>query len=187
MIAKINTGNSLYGALAYNQEKVDEGLGKIIATNLVCEAMDGCFSVPDCAADFARCLPSSEHLPTKKPVIHISLNPHPDDKLADNQLADIGREYMERLGYGGQPYLIFKHEDVERDHIHIVSLRVDCEGKLIKDSFEHKRSKEITELLDRRSSEQGLGIRGGRKIFNNKSGRIVRLLKFYPLSTKKVL
>ena len=150
MIAKINTGNSLYGALAYNQEKVDEGMGKVLATNLVCEPMDGSFSVQATATDFARWLPSPEHLPTKKPVIHISLNPHPDDKLADNQLADIGREYMERLGYGGQPYLIFKHEDIGRDHIHIVSLRVDCEGKLIKDSFEHKRSKEITELLEQK-------------------------------------
>jgi len=150
MIAKINTGSNLYGALAYNQEKVDEGLGKVLASNLDCEPMDGCFSVQNCAADFAHWLPSPEHLPTKKPVIHISLNPHPDDKLADNQLADIGREYMERLGYGGQPYLIFKHEDVGRDHIHIVSLRVDCEGKLIKDNFEHKRSKEITELLEKK-------------------------------------
>src|SRR5659263_29517 len=150
MIAKINTGQSLYGALAYNQEKVDEGLGKVLASNLVCEPKDGQFSVSDCAMDFARWLPSTEHLPTKKPVIHISLNPHPDDKLTDNQLADIGREYMERLGYGGQPYLIFKHEDIGRDHIHIVSLRVDCEGKLIKDSFEHKRSKEITELLEQK-------------------------------------
>src|SRR5665648_816002 len=145
MIAKINTGNSLYGALAYNQEKVDEGLGKVLATNLVCEPIDGHFSVQGCAADFARWLPSPEHLPTKKPVIHISLNPHPDDKLAD-----IGREYMERLGYGCQPYLIFKHEDIGRDHIHIVSLRVDCEGKLIRNSFEHKRSKEITELLEKK-------------------------------------
>ena len=150
MIAKINTGSNLYGALAYNQEKVDEGLGKILASNLVCEPKDGQFGVSDCAADFARWLPSPEHLPTKKPVIHISLNPHPGDKLTDNQLADIGREYMERLGYGGQPYLIFKHEDIGRDHIHIVSLRVDCEGKLIKDSFEHKRSKEITELLEQK-------------------------------------
>src|SRR5665648_1191582 len=33
MIAKINTGNSLYGALAYNQEKVDEGMGKILVGN----------------------------------------------------------------------------------------------------------------------------------------------------------
>ena len=150
MIAKINTGSNLYGALAYNQEKVDEGLGKVLASNLVCEPKDGQFSVSDCAMDFARWLPSTEHLPTKKPVIHISLNPHPDDKLTDNQLADIGREYMGRLGYGGQPYLIFKHEDIGRDHIHIVSLRVDCEGKLIKDSFEHKRSKEITELLEKK-------------------------------------
>jgi len=150
MIAKINTGNSLYGALAYNQEKVDEGLGKILASNLVCEPMDGRFSVQDCAADFVRWLPSSEHLPTKKPVIHISLNPHPDDKLTDNQLAEIGCEYLEQLGYGSQPYLIFKHEDIGREHIHIVSLRVDCDGKLIKNSFEHKRSKEITKLLEQK-------------------------------------
>jgi len=150
MIAKINTGSNLYGALAYNQEKVDEGMGKVLATNLVCEPIDGCFSVQACASDFVGWLPSPEHLPTKKPVIHISLNPHPDDKLTENQLADIGREYMERLGYGSQPYLIFKHEDIGRDHIHIVSLRVDCEGKLIKDSFEHKRSKKITELLEKK-------------------------------------
>jgi hypothetical protein len=150
MIARINIGSSLYGALAYNQEKVDENLGKVLASNLVCEPMDGRFSVLACTTDFARWLPSPKHLPTKKPVIHISLNPHPEDKLTDNQLADIGREYMDKLGYGGQPYLIFKHEDIGRDHIHIVSLRVDCEGKLIKNSFEHKRSKEITELLERK-------------------------------------
>lgn len=150
MIAKINVGSSLYGALAYNQEKVDENLGKVLASNLVCEPMDGRFSVLACASDFVRWMPSPEHLPTKKPVVHISLNPHPDDQLQDSQLADIGREYMERLGYGGQPYLIFKHEDIGRDHVHIVSLRVDCEGKLIKNSFEHKRSKEITELLEKK-------------------------------------
>lgn len=150
MVAKINKGNNLYGALSYNQEKVDEGLGKVLASNLVCEPENGRFSVVACAANFARWMPSPEHLPTKKPVIHISINPHPDDKLSNDQLADIGREYMERLGYGGQPYLIFKHEDIGREHIHIVSLRVDCEGKLIKDSFEHRRSKEITELLEQK-------------------------------------
>lgn len=150
MIARINIGSCLYGALAYNQEKVDENLGKVLASNLVCEPIDGRFSVLACATDFARWMPSPEHLPTKKPVIHISLNPHPDDKLTDNQLADIGKEYMDRLGYGGQPYLIFKHEDIGRDHIHIVSLRVDCQGKLIKNSFEHKRSKEISELLEKK-------------------------------------
>ncbi|MCS2823699.1 relaxase/mobilization nuclease domain-containing protein [Bacteroides ovatus] len=47
------------------------------------------------------------HYRTEKPVIHISLNPHPDDVLTDSQLAEIGREYMQRLGYGNQPYLVF--------------------------------------------------------------------------------
>ncbi len=36
----------------------------------------------------------------KNPVLHIFLNPHPDDKLMDEQLEDIGREYLQNLGYG---------------------------------------------------------------------------------------
>ena len=85
-----------------------------------------------------------------KPVIHISLNPHPDDVLTDGQLVAIGEEYMQKLGYGGQPYLIFKHEDIDRRHIHIVSLRVDSNGKKINDSNEFRRSKEITEQLEQK-------------------------------------
>jgi len=73
------------------------------------------------------------HLPadlkTEKPIIHISLNPHPDDVLLDSQLADIAKEYMDKLGYGNQPYIVYKHEDIARHHIHIVSIRVDDTAK----------------------------------------------------------
>ena len=100
------------------------------------------------------------HYRTEKPVIHISLNPHPDDVLTDGQLAEIGREYMQRLGYGNQPYLVFKHEDIGRHHIHIVSLRVDSEGRKVSDKFEYRRSKEITELLEQK---YGLHPAEGRK------------------------
>ena len=122
MVAKINIGSNLYGALAYNQEKVDEGLGKILGSNLVFEPADGQFNVSESMNDFMQFVPA--HFRTEKPVFHVSLNPHPDDRLSDDQLADIGREYMEKLGYGNQPYLIFKHEDIGREHLHIVSLRV---------------------------------------------------------------
>ena len=44
-----------------------------------------------------------------------------------------GREYMEKLGYGDQPYIIFRHEDNARPHIHIVSLRIDEQGRKIRD------------------------------------------------------
>lgn len=57
------------------------------------------------------------------------LNPHPDDVLSDSQLADIAKEYMDKLGYGNQPYMVYKHEDIARHHIHIVSIRVDETGK----------------------------------------------------------
>lgn len=148
MVAKINIGSNLYGALAYNQEKVDEGLGKILGSNLVFEPTNGQFNVSECMNDFMQFVPA--HFRTEKPVFHVSINPHPDDRLTDDQLTDIGREYMEQLGYGNQPYLIFKHEDIGREHIHIVSLRVDSEGKKIDDYKEHERSKEITEHLERK-------------------------------------
>src|SRR5574344_914247 len=148
MVAKINIGSNLYGALAYNQEKVDEGLGKILGANLVFEPTDGKFNVSECIDDFMQFVPA--HFRTEKPVFHVSINPHPDDRLTDEQLTDIGREYMERLGYGNQPYLIFKHEDIGREHIHIVSLRVDSDGKKIDGYKEHERSKEITEHLERK-------------------------------------
>lgn len=148
MVAKINIGSNLYGALAYNQQKVDEGLGKVLGANLVFEPADGRFNVSECMEDFIQFVPA--HFRTEKPVFHVSINPHPDDRLTDDQLTDIGREYMERLGYGNQPYLIFKHEDIGREHMHIVSLRVNSEGKKIDGYKEHERSKEITEHLERK-------------------------------------
>ena len=66
MIAKINIGSNLYGALAYNQEKVDEGVGKVLGTNLVFEPADGRFNVADCMGDFMQFVPS--HFRTEKPV-----------------------------------------------------------------------------------------------------------------------
>ena len=87
---------------------------------------------------------------TKKMVFHCSLNPHPDDKISDEQLVQVAREYMEALGYGNQPYIVFKHSDIAREHIHIVSLRVDGEGKKINDRFEKRRSKQITDTLERK-------------------------------------
>lgn len=80
---------------------------------------------------------------TKKPIIHISLNPHPKDKLTDEQLSKMAQDFMERFGYGDQPYLIFKHEDIKRQHLHIVSCRIDETGKKIEHDYEGKRANTI--------------------------------------------
>ena len=146
MVAKINVGSSLFGALAYNQNKVDEEQGKVLFSNRMFESEDGNFNIQRCMESFEMHLP--QDIKTEKPIIHISLNPHPDDKLSDEQLSEIAQEYMDKLGYGNQPYIVYKHEDIDRHHLHIVSLRVDENGKKLNDKFEHRRSKDITRELE---------------------------------------
>src|SRR5574344_1984038 len=83
MVAKINVGSSLFGALAYNQNKVDEEQGKVLFSNRMFESEDGNFNIQRCMESFEMHLP--QDIKTEKPIIHISLNPHPDDKLSDEQ------------------------------------------------------------------------------------------------------
>lgn len=148
MVAKINTGSSMFGALAYNQEKVDNGEAKVLFSNKMLLNEDGHFSIGECMRSFEMQMPVQ--LSTQKPILHISINPHPEDVLTDQQLADIAREYMRKLGYGGQPYLVYKHTDIDRHHVHIVGLRVDESGRPLNDKFEHRRSKQITRELEKK-------------------------------------
>jgi hypothetical protein len=148
MVAKINVGSSLFGALAYNQQKIDKSEGRVLYSHKMRESEDGRFDIHRCMIDFDRQMP--KEFKTEKPVIHISLNPHPDDKLSDDQLAVIAQEYLEKLGYGNQPYMVYKHEDIARHHIHIVSLRIDETGRKINDKFEYRRSKDITRELEQK-------------------------------------
>ena len=148
MVAKINYGNSLYGALAYNGEKVNEGVAKILDTNKVFSPADGTHDISACMQDFMAYMPS--HVLTKKPVIHISLNPHPDDRLTDEQFSAIAREYIEKMGYANQPFIVYKHEDIDRHHLHIVTLAVDERGKKINDGNNFYTSTRILKELEQK-------------------------------------
>ena len=148
MVAKISTGGNMFGALAYNQNKVDSGEAKVLFSNRMLLGEDGNFSIGECMRSFEMQMPVQ--LSTKKPILHISINPHPEDVLTDRQLSDIAKEYMRKLGYGDQPYLVYKHTDIDRHHIHIVGLRVDENGEPLNDKFEHRRSKQITRELEQK-------------------------------------
>lgn len=158
MVAKITTGNDLYGALTYNQQKVDKDEGKVLSTHIIREPADGKFNVPAAMEDFSRWLPT--HFRCEKPVIHISLNPDPKDTLSDEQLSEIAARYMDRMGWDRQPYIVFKHSDIEREHIHIVSVQVGADGRKINDLRRNERSVAVTEELER---EYGLHPAKGRK------------------------
>ena len=148
MIAKISSTENLGGALGYNFKKVEKGEANILLAAELYQSKEGRYTMEDVLADMEALIP--KNCRTKKTVFHCSLNPHPDEKLSDERLTQIAKEYMETLGYGKQPYIVFKHNDIAREHIHIVSLRVDGEGKKINDRFEKRRSKKITDALERK-------------------------------------
>ena len=148
MIAKISATENLGGALGYNFKKVEKGEANILLAAELYQSKEGRYTMEDVLADMEALIP--KNCRTKKTVFHCSLNPHPDEKLSDEQLTQIVKEYMEALGYGKQPYIVFKHNDIAREHIHIVSLRIDGEGKKINDKFEKRRSKKITDALERK-------------------------------------
>ena len=148
MIAKISSTENLGGALGYNFKKVQHNEAAVLCVNELRKGFDRTFQMDKVLADMQKAIP--EQCRTKKTVFHCSLNPHPDEKLSDERLTQIAKEYMEALGYGNQPYIVFKHNDIAREHIHIVSLRVDFDGNKINDKFEGRRSKKITNALEKK-------------------------------------
>ena len=148
MIAKISSTANLGGALGYNFKKVRQEEATVLLANGLYQNQDGKYSMEQVLSDMRQLIP--DKCRTKNTLFHCSLNPHPDEKLSDERLVQIAKEYMEALGYGKQPYIVFKHNDIAREHIHIVSLRVDSKGRKINDKYEGRRSKKITDALEKK-------------------------------------
>ena len=122
MVAKITSGASLYGVLAYNRLKMDEKQAKVIGSNMILlsEGDPSRLNIHRAMQAFEPYLAANRR--TENPIFHVSLNPHPKDRLSEDELREIAREYMEKMGYGDQPYIVFRHDDIRRSHIHIVSV-----------------------------------------------------------------
>lgn len=147
MVAKIGKGSSLHAALSYNQEKVKEQQAKVLFSNRVMLNRDGSVNLYFANQSFAPYLDANKN--TEKPVLHISINPHPEDKVSDEMYSEIAQTYLQKMGLGDQPYIVYKHEDLDRKHIHIVTVNVDENGKKIGDFNNFYQSKKITRELEK--------------------------------------
>jgi hypothetical protein len=125
MVAVIHTSGSLNIALNYNEKKVQQGKAKCLtAVNYPKEVGDMNFY-----QKFSR-LRNQAALNTRAKVnsVHISLNFDPSEKLSKEKLEQISCEYMEKIGFGKQPYLVYEHNDSGHPHIHIVSTNIKPDG-----------------------------------------------------------
>mgnify|MGYP001337967978 CR=1 FL=1 len=146
MVAKISSNNSLFGTLLYNSKKIEAGEAELLSSRNVYERADGSFSMQTTIKSFEPYLVANKR--TEKAIFHVSLNPSPKDKLTDDEFREIADQYMKDMGYENQPYVVFKHADIDRIHLHVVSVRVDENGKKLDSNFENKRSMKICRQIE---------------------------------------
>ena len=128
MVAKITIPKSIEAALNYNEKKVLKGNAVCLhAANYLKNAKEMNFYQK--LAGFERLNTLNERATTK--TLHVSLNFDPSEKLNENKLLQIALDYMQKIGFGEQPYLVYKHEDAGHPHIHIVSTTIKQDGSRI--------------------------------------------------------
>ena len=139
MVIKISPpAESVVHSYNYNELKVEKGA----ATILYMENIDN----PDNPLETLIRYENGRQR-CSKPSFHMSINPGKNDNMTDEKIVAFTRELMAGLGYGDQPVIIFRHNDIDREHYHVVSVRVDANGKKINDSKEHIRCQKLMEKL----------------------------------------
>lgn len=128
MVCKVISGKSVKGALNYNETKVREGLAECIGAVNFIEGPE--------QLNFYNKLSRFENLIEKNTraktnAVHISLNFDVSEKLNKNTLNDIASTYMDKIGFGDQPYLVYQHYDAAHPHVHIVTTNIQDDGKRI--------------------------------------------------------
>jgi hypothetical protein len=129
MVAVIKTGNSVHNIFNYNENKVKEGIAECIGEgNYPLEA-----SKLTGAMKLKRLLKQNElNANVKRNSVHISLNFDPSESaLSNEKILEIASQYMQKIGFGNQPYLIYRHYDAGHPHLHLVSIKVREDGSRI--------------------------------------------------------
>src|SRR5882757_1698968 len=114
--------------LNYNEKKVKEGQAeRIYAGNYLKEASDLVKS--EIKGRLENIMELNQRV--EKKGTNITLSFSPDDRVYNEMLARIAMEYMERVGFGRQPYVVYRHLDTFAPHLHIVSTNIRPDGKHI--------------------------------------------------------
>ncbi|AEV97461.1 Relaxase/mobilization nuclease family protein [Niastella koreensis GR20-10] len=128
MVARIIKGSSLSNTLNYNEHKVQQGVAECIHSANYAKDTE--------KLNFFDKLRRLEHQAAlnenvKANSVHISLNFDSADQLDKEKLTAIADTYMQQIGFGSQPYLIYEHRDAGHKHIHIVTTNIQQNGRRI--------------------------------------------------------
>ncbi len=128
MVAIIKTGNSLRRSFYYNENKIKEGVAEcIMAGNYPADAEN--LTEIQRLNMLLKLAALNENVTRNS--VHISLNFDPSEQLSKQQLTQIAQSYMDKIGFGQQPFLVYQHHDAAHPHLHLVSVKVRPDGSRI--------------------------------------------------------
>ncbi len=151
MVIVIHQAASTQNALFYNERKVKEGKATFYDSRNTPSTNPFIYSSQHRNQIFKRIEDSNTRVKNKG--LHISFNPTINDmvRLGEKGIRTEINRLMEYLGYGSQPYFVYKHADIDRVHFHIVSTRIDKQsGKKIKDSYEKEKVQKFIKELEQK-------------------------------------
>ena len=120
-------------SLEYNEGKVLRGVAELVAyANMDSVAREDIYSL------FSR-YEQGVRYPTVERSFHASVNPSATDSCSEEQVLGFVAAMMGHLGLGAQPYLVYRHFDIEREHYHVVSVRIRRDGSKINNYYEKRR------------------------------------------------
>lgn len=128
MVARFISGKSIAEAIRYNEEKVKNKKAVFIAAIGYPLEKDQ-LTISQKAARLENLAALNERI--KVNCVHTSLNFDPSEILKDEQLLQIADTYIRKIGFSGQPYLVYRHFDAAHPHIHIVTTNIQPDGKRI--------------------------------------------------------
>jgi hypothetical protein len=149
MIVKIfpPTKNSAsFPAVSYNTGKIDKTKGELMKVSGFGPLHALEHWRPEDFRNYLKAV-SATNKAVKFPQFHavISAEGRSHDKY---QLTEIATQWLTAMGYGDQPYLLVFHNDTRNNHIHIVTTRVNKQGKKIDHNFENVRGiKHLNKIL----------------------------------------
>ena len=151
MVIKIYQVASTENALMYNEKKVKQGIAIFFDCRNTLSVNPFMFDEKHRLKNLLNIEKLNPRVKNK--CLHISFNPSTEDylKLGDTTIQKEIRNMMEFMGYGNQPYFVYKHKDLERVHFHIVSTRIDREtGRKIKDNHERRKMQKFVYALEQK-------------------------------------
>ena len=141
MIGKITIGKDFYGVLVYNEKKVNGGIGYVIDSNIEHSTAVNMTQEFNLIRQLRPGLGNA--------VLHVSLNLPYSDQLDDKEFASLGCDYLMKMGFDNNQFIMYRHTDTEHEHIHIVANRVRYSGRITNDSNIKRRSRKVLNDLER--------------------------------------